>query len=61
MLFGVLASVLTVTVVAAQRGPVVTIPTPIDGTPVVVALPPDAIRAIDAPTFLRGEGAARPR
>lgn len=53
-----LACALVAAPVAAQRGPVLTVPTPIDGTSVVVALPPDAIRAIDAPTFLRGEAAA---
>ncbi len=54
-----LASALAATPVAAQRGPVLTLPPPIDGTSVFVALPPDAIRAIDTPTFVRGEEAAR--
>jgi hypothetical protein len=43
----------------AQRGPILTLPPPIDGTAVFVALPPDAIRAIDAPAFLSGEAATR--
>lgn len=45
--------------VAAQRTPVLTAPNAIDGTPVFVALAPDTIPAIDAPTFLHGEAAAR--
>jgi hypothetical protein len=50
---------LAATPAAAQRGPVLTVPPSIEGTPVFAALPPDAIRAIDAPTFVRGAAAAR--
>jgi hypothetical protein len=57
------AALLTATLAAgaaaAERGPALFLPPPIDGTPVFVALPPDAIRAIDAPAFLAGEAAAR--
>ncbi len=53
-----LAAALAATPAAAQRGPILTVPGPIDGTSVSVVLPPDAIRAIDTPTFLRGEAAA---
>lgn len=55
----VLAVALAAAPAAAQRGPILTVPPPIDGTPVFAALAPDAIRAIDAPTFLRGEAASR--
>lgn len=44
---------------AAQPAPVLPAPREIDGSPVFIALPPDAIRAIDTPTFVRGEAAAR--
>lgn len=45
---------------AAGQGPVILpVPEPIDGAPVRVVIPPDAIRAIDEPTFLRGDAAAR--
>ena len=44
---------------AAQPPPVLPVPRAIDGSPVFVALAPDAIRAIDDPTFVRGEAAAR--
>lgn len=54
----VLAAALAATPAAAQRGPILTVPAPIDGTAVSVVLAPDAIRAIDTPTFLRGEAAA---
>jgi hypothetical protein len=42
-----------------QPIPVLTVPPAVDGTPVFVALPPDAIRAIDAPAFLGGAAAER--
>lgn len=54
----VIACALTASPAAAQRPPILTVPGPIDGTAVAAVLPPDAIRAIDAPTFLRGEAAA---
>jgi len=44
---------------AAQPPPVLPVPRAIDGSPVFVALAPDAIRAIDDPTFVQGEAAAR--
>ncbi|MBI2001760.1 MAG: hypothetical protein HYS69_11355 [candidate division NC10 bacterium] len=44
---------------AAQPAPVLPVPREIGGSPVFVALAPDAIRAIDDPTFVRGEAAAR--
>jgi len=44
---------------AAAQPLVLPLPDAIDGAPVHVAIPPDAIRAIDQPTFLRGEAAAR--
>jgi len=44
---------------AAQRGPVLTVPPPIDGTPVFAAVAPDAIRAIDQPVFLSARAAER--
>jgi hypothetical protein len=59
LLLLVLACAIVAAPVAAQRGPVLPVPPPIDGTPVFGALAPDAIRAIDAPTFLSGEAAAR--
>lgn len=52
---GVLAALL-----AAAEGPVVLpVPEPLDGAPFRAVVPPDAIRAIDAPTFVRGVAAAR--
>jgi len=45
--------------VTAQPRLVFPVPREIDGSPVVGVLAPDAIRAIDAPTFLRGKAAAR--
>jgi hypothetical protein len=48
------AGVLLFAPAAAQRAAVLTMPGPIEGTAVSAVLPPDAIRAIDAPTFLRG-------
>lgn len=44
---------------AAQPPPVLPVPREIGGSPVFVVLAPDAIRAIDDPTFVRGEAAAR--
>lgn len=44
---------------AAQHPLVLPVPDAIDGVPVHVAVPPDVIRAIDQPTFLRGDAAAR--
>ena len=38
---------------------VLEVPAAIAGAPVHAVLPPDAIRAIDAPAFRRGPGAAR--
>jgi hypothetical protein len=52
------AATLAAAPAAAQRAPILAVPGPIDGTPVAVALPPDAIRAIDAPVFLHGGAAA---
>ena len=57
----IVAGALGATLAAAQLGPILTVPPPIDGTAVVAALPPDAVRAIDQPTFLRGEAAGRQR
>lgn len=45
--------------VAAQPPLVLPVPREIDGSPVYGVLAPDAIRAIDDPTFLRGEAAGR--
>ena len=44
---------------ATQPPPVLPVPREIGGSPVFVVLAPDAIRAIDDPTFVRGEAAAR--
>jgi len=54
----VLSSAITAPV-SAQPPLVLPVPREIDGSPVVGVLAPDAIRAIDDPTFLRGEAAAR--
>ena len=54
-----LVGALAVLPVRAERTPVLMMPDAIEGTRVFVALPPDAIPAIDAPTFLRGPSAAR--
>lgn len=48
-----------VTPAAAQPPVVLPVPREIDGSPVLGVLAPDAIRAIDDPTFLRGAAAAR--
>jgi hypothetical protein len=43
---------------AGERPFVLPIPAPLDGAPVQAVIPPDAIRAIDAPAFVRGPAAA---
>jgi len=53
VLLGVLAAP------AAAQPPVLRVPSAIDGSPVFVALAPDAIRAIDDPRFVQGHAAAR--
>ncbi|MBI4609871.1 MAG: DUF3179 domain-containing protein [Candidatus Rokubacteria bacterium] len=44
---------------SAQRLTLLSVPEPIDGTPVYVALAPDVIRAIDEPKFAAGAAAER--
>ncbi|MBI4638663.1 MAG: DUF3179 domain-containing protein [Candidatus Rokubacteria bacterium] len=55
----VVAGALAAAPAATQPTRILAVPGPIDGTPVSVVLPPDAIRAIDAPPFLRGEAASQ--
>lgn len=58
---GVGAVAITILLALAPAGAqtILPLPTSIDGTPVVAAVPPDAIPAIDAPRFLRGPAADR--
>ncbi|MFQ5898931.1 MAG: hypothetical protein ACE5JN_11890, partial [Candidatus Methylomirabilia bacterium] len=44
---------------AAQQFKALSVPPKIDGAPVYAVLDPDAIRAIDAPSFLSGAAAER--
>lgn len=54
-----LTIVLAVVPAAAEPWRMLEIPQEIDGAPVHVVLHPDAIRAIDHPTFVDGEAAER--
>lgn len=58
LLVGALATLPAGTLADGTTPPILTVPDHIDGTSVFAALAPDAIRAIDDPTFLRGEAAA---
>jgi len=56
----VLTGGVLVALLAWSQGPVVLpLPEPLDGAPFRAVVPPDAIRAIDAPAFVRGAGAER--
>jgi len=54
-----LAMLLATVPASAGQWTVLPIPETIEGADVYVALPPDAIRAIDHPTFVKGAVAAR--
>lgn len=58
-LIGLLGPLLALAAATAGQPPVLSVPDAIDGDRVHVALEPDAIRAIDRPTFLRGQAADR--